>query len=38
MKLIMASVFWVKMGILLVADMLKNVCDQVQVMTSSLQH
>jgi hypothetical protein len=34
---IMASVFWVKVGILLVADMLKKVSDQVQVMTSSLQ-
>jgi len=34
----MASVFWMKISTLLVADMLKNVCDQVQVMTGSLQH
>lgn len=33
----MASVFWVKVGVLLVADMLKNVCGQVQVVTSGLQ-
>jgi hypothetical protein len=35
---IKASVFWVKVGILFVADMLKNVCDQVQVVTIGLQH